>query len=54
MLFLIRFKGFDASHDSYQSWKELSRTEALHRYLIANNWQKHVPKPFRHSYVECS
>ena len=53
MLFLIRFKGFDASHDSYQTWRELSRTEALHKYLIAHQAQKHVPKPFRHLYVEC-
>jgi len=53
MRFLIRFKGFDQSHDSYQLWKDLRTTEALHRYLIANQMQKLVPKPFRHLYPEC-
>jgi hypothetical protein len=53
MLFLIRFKGFDASHDSYQRWRDLSTTEALHYYLISIGMQKEISAPFRHLYKEC-
>jgi len=53
MLFLIRFKGFDASHDSYQRWRDLSRSEALHFYLISIGMQKEIAAPFRHLYKEC-
>ena len=48
--FRVRWLGYDATHDTWEPWKGLRATEKLHRYLIANNLQRMVPRKFQENY----
>ena len=48
--FRVRWLGYDATHDTWEPWKGLRATEKLHRYLIANNLHRMVPRKFQENY----
>jgi transposase InsO family protein len=50
--FHVKWRGFDESFNSWEPWKNLRETEALHRYLIAQGLQKLIPAKFRELYPE--
>ena len=42
--FLIKWVGYDDSHNSYEPWKNLRDVAVLHEYLKTNNLGKLIPK----------
>ena len=45
--FLIKWVGYDDSHNSYEPWKNLRDVVVLHEYLKTNNLGKLIPKKFK-------
>ena len=52
LAFLVKWRGYDESFNSWEPWKNLRETEQLHRYLIANGMQRLIPAKFREKYPE--
>ena len=52
LAFLVKWRGFDESFNSWEPWKNLRETEMLHRYLILYSLQKLIPAKFRERYSE--
>ena len=52
LAFHVKWRGFDESFTSCESWKKLRETEMLHRYLIIHGLQKLIPVKFREQYPE--
>jgi hypothetical protein len=50
--FHVKWRGFDESFNSWETWKNLRETEMLHRYLILHGLQKLIPSKFREPYPE--
>lgn len=48
--FLVKWLGYDDSHNSWVSYQRLKSNQALHNYLIKKNQASQIPKPFRHLY----
>jgi hypothetical protein len=44
--FLVRWKGYDASSDSWEPWSELRNVEPLHDYLRSAGREQHIPRQF--------
>ena len=44
--FLIKWLGYDDTHNTWEPWKEVRDVEVLHTYLRANNLTKIIPKKF--------
>jgi hypothetical protein len=44
--FLIKWLGYDDTHNTWEPWKEVRDVEILHQYLRANNLTKMIPKKF--------
>lgn len=49
MDFLVRWSGYDESHDMWIPWKELRLNPALHTYLRENNMASIIPKEHRYT-----
>ena len=45
--FLVRWKGYDPSYDTWEPWSELRDNENLHAYLIMQGVAKLIPKKFQ-------
>jgi transposase InsO family protein len=45
--FLIKWLGYDDTHNSWEPYKEVRDVEVLHTYLRTNNLSKIIPKKFR-------
>ena len=45
--FLVRWLGFDESHDTWEPWKNLRTTSQLHTYLKAKGLSQLIPDQFR-------
>jgi hypothetical protein len=45
--FLVRWLGYDETHDSWEPWKNVRDTDKVHDYLRANNMENFIPKKFR-------
>ena len=43
MRFLVKWIDFDDSHNTWESWKNLRLTDALHTYLRLNGMLKIIP-----------
>ena len=48
--FLVKWEGYDESWNSWEPWKNLRLTEALHRYLIENGLRRILPREVRENY----
>jgi len=48
--FQVKWLGYDDSQNTWEPWKHLRETEALHRYLIDNDMKALVPKKFHENY----
>jgi hypothetical protein len=48
--FRVKWLGFDEAYNTWELWKNLRETTALHRYLIDNNMKALVPKKFYENY----
>jgi hypothetical protein len=44
MQFLVKWKGYDHEENTWEPWKELRNTEALHIYLRDNKLARLIPK----------
>jgi hypothetical protein len=44
--FLVRWKGYDASSDSWEPWSELRNVEPLHDYLRSTSNEQQIPRRF--------
>jgi hypothetical protein len=44
--FLVRWKGYEASSDSWEPWSELRDVEPLHDYLRSTGHERHIPQQF--------
>jgi hypothetical protein len=49
MTFRVRWEGYPAESDSWESYANLRETAALHRYLVAHGMANLVPEQFRES-----
>jgi hypothetical protein len=45
--FLVKWVGYDDSHNSYEPWKNLKDVSILHEYLLTNNLSRILPKKYR-------
>jgi transposase InsO family protein len=45
--FLVRWRGYDPSSDSWEPWKNLRDTEQLHSYLEAKGLERLIPQKFQ-------
>ena len=52
LAFYVKWRGFDESFNSWESWKNLRETEMLRRYLILHGLQKLIAAKFRERYPE--
>jgi hypothetical protein len=52
LAFYVKWRGFDESFNSWESWKNLRETEMLRRYLILHGLQKLIPAKFRERYPQ--
>ena len=41
--FIVRWKGYDESEDTWNSWDSLKHVEALHSYLRTAGFSKYIP-----------
>jgi hypothetical protein len=48
--FLVKWEGYDDSWNSWEPWKNLRLTEALHRYLIDNGLRRLIPREVQGDY----
>jgi hypothetical protein len=44
MEFLVRWEGFDSTHDSWLKWSELKDNPKLHEYLDSHNLSRLIPR----------
>ena len=44
MKFLVKWKGYDESHNSWEPWKNLRLVDKLHAYLRKHTMGKIIPK----------
>jgi transposase InsO family protein len=44
--FLIKWLGYDDTHNTWEPWKEVRDVEILHTYLRTNNLSKIIPRKF--------
>ena len=47
--FLVRWLGFDDTHDTWEPWKNLRTTRQLHAYLRSKGLSQLIPEQFRAS-----
>lgn len=47
--FRVRWKGFNDSEDTWEPWKQLRTTQALHAYLRLINQERLIPKGYRNT-----
>jgi hypothetical protein len=47
MDFLVRWTGYDASHDLWLPWSQLRDNPKLHKYLFDNGMESWIPKEHR-------
>jgi hypothetical protein len=47
MDFLVRWAGYDESHDLWLPWNQLRDNPKLHKYLFENGMQSWIPKEHR-------
>ena len=52
LAFHVKWRDFDESFKSWEPWKNLRKTEMLHRYIILHGLQKLIPAKFRERYPE--
>jgi hypothetical protein len=45
--FRVRWKGYDESEDTWNSWDSLKHVEALHIYLCKAGLQQYVPLSYK-------
>ena len=45
--FLVQWKGYDPSHNSWEPWSELRDNAILHTYLVMQGAEKLIPAKFR-------
>ena len=45
--FNVKWVGFDDTYNSWEPWKNVRDTDAVHKYLRANNMEKLIPKKFQ-------
>jgi hypothetical protein len=45
--FLIKWLGYDDTHNTWEPYKEVRDVEILHTYLRTNNLSKIIPKKFK-------
>ncbi len=50
--FRVKWVGYDLDNTTYEPWKNLMHTSALHRYLIANKLKGLVPTQYRYMYPD--
>jgi hypothetical protein len=48
--FLIKWLGYDESHNSYEPWENVREMEIIHLYLIQNNLRRLIPAKFQENY----
>jgi hypothetical protein len=44
MKFLVKWKGYDKNHNSWEPWKSLRLVDKLHEYLKDHNMEKLIPR----------
>ena len=44
MKFLVKWKGYDDKHNTWEPWKSVRLVDKLHEYLIENGMRKIIPK----------
>jgi hypothetical protein len=54
MQFKTRWLGYDPSDDTWQSWRSVVDTKALHRYLHIHKMDKLIPPKYRRDSYEDS
>ena len=47
LTFLVKWKGYDHGHNTWESWAELRENEYLHTYLIMQGVPKLIPTKFQ-------
>jgi hypothetical protein len=47
LTFLVKWLGYDDTHNSWEPWKNVRDTAEVHVYLRANNMEKLIPKKFK-------
>lgn len=50
--FLVKWLGYDESHNTWEPWKNLRKATALHLFLISKNLKSKIPKEFQTLYEE--
>jgi transposase InsO family protein len=50
--FKIKWLGYDETHNTWEPWKNLRKTTALHQFLIAKQLRHRIPKEFQSLYPE--
>jgi hypothetical protein len=50
--FRVKWLGYNETHNTWEPWKNLRKTTALHQFLIARNMKHRIPKEFKSLYPE--
>jgi hypothetical protein len=50
--FKIKWLGYNDTHNTWEPWKNLRKTTALHQFLIARRMRNRIPKEFQSLYPE--
>ena len=50
--FYVKWLGYDETHNTWEPWKNLRRTKALHLFLIDKNLRNRIPREFQPNYLE--